>query len=80
VVPAIRLVFYVASGEAATQGVIEGQVYTTDIAATALTHLGVKLDPAWKLDGVAAGLKGHPSPAVSRPNEPAATEFIRRKN
>ncbi|MCE9553796.1 MAG: alkaline phosphatase family protein [Planctomycetes bacterium] len=80
VVPAIRLVFYIASGEAASRGVIEGQVYTADVAATALTHLGVKLDPQWKLDGVPAGLKGHPTPAVSRPNEPAATEFIKRKN
>jgi len=80
VVPAIRLVFYIASGEAAARGVIEGQVYTTDIAATALAHLGVKLDPEWKLDGVVAGLTGHPTPAISRPNEPAATEFIRRKN
>ena len=78
VVPEIRKVFYIASGDAATRGVIEGQVYTPDVAATALTHLGVKLDPQWKLDGVPAGLKGHPTPAVSRPNEPAATVLIRR--
>lgn len=79
VVPEIRRVFYIANGESAQPGEIQGQVYIVDVAATALAHLGVKLDPAWKLDGVPAGLKGFPPPAISRPNEPAATVLIRRK-
>jgi hypothetical protein len=29
-------------------------------------------------NGVVAGLKGHPTPAVSRPDEPAATVYIPR--
>ena len=79
VVPVIREVFYISNGESAERGEIKGQVYIVDVAATALAHMGVKLDPAWKLDGVPAGLKGFPAPAVSRPNEPAATVLIRRK-
>ncbi|MCE9546837.1 MAG: alkaline phosphatase family protein [Planctomycetia bacterium] len=79
VVPEIRKVFFIANGPAAEKGTIAGQVYTVDVAATALAHMGVKLDPAWKLDGVPAGLKGFPTPAVSRPNEPAATVLIRAK-
>lgn len=77
VVPEIRKVFLIVSGEAAERGTIKGQVYTVDVAATALAHMGVKLDPGWQLDGVPAGLKGFPAPAVSRPNEPAATVLIR---
>jgi len=79
VVPAIRKVFLIVSGESAKRGKIEGQAYTVDVAVTALAHMGVKIDPKWKLDGVPVGLKGHPTPAKSRPNEPAATKFIRRK-
>ncbi len=79
VVPDIRRVFLIVSGDTAMRGEIEGQTYIIDVAATALVHMGVKLDPAWNLDGIPAGLKGFPSPAVSRPNEPAATELIRVK-
>lgn len=79
VVPEIRKVFYIANGESAEPGEIKGQVYIVDVAATALAHMGVKIDPAWKLDGVPAGLKGYPPPSVSRPNEPAATVLIRRR-
>ncbi len=78
VVPEIRKIFYIASGDSTEPGEIKGQVYGVDVAATALAHLGVKLDPAWKLDGVPAGLKAFPPPAVSRPAEPAATVLIRR--
>lgn len=28
-----------------------------DVAATALTHLRIELEPQWKLDGKAVGLK-----------------------
>lgn len=79
VVPEIRKIFYIANGESTEPGEIKGQVYGVDVAATALAHMGVKLDPAWKLDGVPAGLKAFPPPAVSRPNEPAATVLIRRR-
>ena len=79
VVPAIRKVFLIVSGENAKRGEVEGQAYTVDVAATALAHMGVKIDPEWKLDGVPVGLNDFPAPAISRPNEPAATKFIPRK-
>ncbi len=56
-VPAIREVFLIVSGPAATRGKIAGPTYLVDVAATALTHLGVRLDPAWKLDGRPVGLR-----------------------
>jgi len=78
VVPDIRKVPFMVIGRKADPKAIEGQVYTVDAAATALVHLGLPLDAAWELDGVPVGLAGHPAPATSRPNEPAATVFIPR--
>lgn len=78
VVPDIRKVPFIVIGRAADPKAIDGQVYTVDAAATALVHLGLPLDAAWELDGVPVGLAGHPAPATSRPNEPAATVFIPR--
>ncbi|MBO6577231.1 MAG: alkaline phosphatase family protein [Rhodothermales bacterium] len=49
-------IFYLAAGAAANPE--EKRVPTTvDVAVTALTHLGVAIDPAWKLDGRAIGLR-----------------------
>lgn len=50
-----RTAFLIASGGAARapQG---GDVRIVDIAATALAHLGVAIDPAWDLDGRPVGL------------------------
>ena len=45
------------SGTAARQGKIQQQTYLVDLPVTALVHLGVKIDPAWKLDGQSVGLK-----------------------
>jgi len=56
-VPEICTVFLIVSGPAAQQGKIEKQTYLVDLPVTALVHLGVKIDPAWKLDGQAVGLK-----------------------
>jgi predicted AlkP superfamily pyrophosphatase or phosphodiesterase len=56
-VPEIRTVFLIVSGTAARQGKIQQQTYLVDLPVTALVHLGVKIDPAWKLDGQAVGLK-----------------------
>ena len=78
VVPEIRKVPFMVIGPRADPEAIAGQVYTVDAAATALVHLGLPLDAAWNLDGVPVGLAGHPAPAASRPNEPAATVFIPR--
>jgi predicted AlkP superfamily pyrophosphatase or phosphodiesterase len=51
-----RTIFYLASGPSAVQGTLSGTPEIVDIAVTALTHLGIEIDPAWKLDGRAVGL------------------------
>ncbi|HTN73673.1 MAG TPA: alkaline phosphatase family protein [Pirellulaceae bacterium] len=56
-VPEILNSFMVVSGDSAQRGKFEEQTYLVDPAVTVLTHLGVKIDPEWKLDGVARGLK-----------------------
>lgn len=55
--PEIRNTFLIVSGAAAQRGTIDEQTYVVDLAPTALQHLGVKLDPAWKLDGRPVGLR-----------------------
>jgi predicted AlkP superfamily pyrophosphatase or phosphodiesterase len=55
--PEILTVFLIVSGPAAERGRIRSPTYIVDVAATALTHLGVALDDAWGLDGRVEGLK-----------------------
>ena len=56
-VPEIRTTFLIVSGSDAQLGKIDEQTYVVDLSVTALTHLGVKIDPDWKLDGRPVGLK-----------------------
>ena len=55
--PEIRDVFLIISGPAVIRQRYEQPTYQVDVVATALTHLGISLDPAWKLDGKPVGLK-----------------------
>jgi len=55
--PEILHTFFLVSGPAAKRGKLEEQTYIVDLPVTALTHLGVKIDPKWKLDGKSVGLK-----------------------
>lgn len=55
--PEIRDTFLIISGPAAKPQRYEEPTYQVDVVATALTHLGIGLDPAWKLDGKPVGLK-----------------------
>jgi predicted AlkP superfamily pyrophosphatase or phosphodiesterase len=48
--------FILASGPAAAIGTPTEDTYIVDVAVTALTHLGIEIDPAWGLDGKAVGL------------------------
>lgn len=48
--------FLLVGGPAAAGGTIEGATFIVDVAVTALTHLGIPLDPAWELDGRPVGL------------------------
>ena len=54
-----RTIFYLASGPAAAKGrpAPAPAPAIVDVAVTALTHLGVSIDPAWQLDGQAVGLR-----------------------
>jgi predicted AlkP superfamily pyrophosphatase or phosphodiesterase len=55
--PEVNRSFLIVSGPSAARGNIEGPTYLVDVAPTALVHLGVPLDPLWKLDGRPVGLK-----------------------
>lgn len=50
-----RRTFLIASGAAAAP-LPQTQLKIVDVAATALTHLGISIDPAWNLDGQAVGI------------------------
>lgn len=56
-VPEIFNSFLIVSGDAAQRGEFSEQVYLVNAVPTILKFLGVKIDPAWKLDGRAVGLK-----------------------
>lgn len=54
--PEVACSWLIVSGDAAKPGVISGERGQVDLVPTALAHLGVELDPVWKLDGEAVGL------------------------
>jgi arylsulfatase A-like enzyme len=54
--PEILNSFLIVSGPSAERGKFTEQTYLVDAPVTVLTHLGVKIDPSWKLDGRAVGL------------------------
>ncbi|MEX2118734.1 MAG: sulfatase-like hydrolase/transferase [Pirellulales bacterium] len=49
--PEITNGFLIVHGGGVQPGSIRGTTYLVDVAATALSHLGVPLDSAWQLDG-----------------------------
>lgn len=55
--PEERTVFYLAGGPAAVPGTPDEPPAVVDVAVTALTHLGISIDPTWGLDGRAVGLR-----------------------
>ncbi len=52
-----RTIFFLASGPSAVRGSPDLAPNIVDVAVTALTHLGLEIDPAWNLDGRAVGLR-----------------------
>ncbi len=56
-IPEHTTIFYIANGKDVKQGEIRQKVNVTDIAVTAMRHLGVKIKKEWNLDGKVAGLK-----------------------
>ena len=55
--PVCRTIYYLASGPSAARGTLEPAPGISDVAVTALTHLGVPLQGAWGLEGRARGLR-----------------------
>ena len=54
--PLHREIFFMASGPDAARGEIFDTVNQVDIPATAMHHLGIDVDPAWRFDGRVVGL------------------------
>ena len=52
-----RTIFYLASGPSVLHEPVAVVPHLVDVAVTALTHLGIEIDPAWGLDGRAVGLR-----------------------
>jgi len=50
-------VFYLASGPSAVMGTPSAPPSTIDAPVTAMTHLGIEIDPAWGLDGEVVGIR-----------------------
>lgn len=65
-IPEIVNSFLIVSGAAASRGEIKQPTYLVDVPVTALVHLGVTIDPAWKLDGHPVGLRSSESPKPDR--------------
>ncbi|TWU08476.1 alkaline phosphatase family protein [Stieleria varia] len=55
--PEINTTFLIVSGSDAAKGPIESPTELVDLPMTALVHLGVTIDPNWKLDGKPVGLR-----------------------
>lgn len=50
-------IFYLAAGPSVTRGRIDQPPAIVDVAVTALTHLGIAVNPEWGLDGKPVGLE-----------------------
>jgi len=61
-IPEHRTIFVIVSGRSAARGTMEPAPAIVDVAATALTHLGIALDRQWHLDGKPVGLKPEKGP------------------
>ena len=55
--PVEMTTFILTSGPGAAVGAIDGETFIVDVAVTALTHLGIEIDPAWGLDGRPVGVR-----------------------
>ena len=55
--PEEMTIFILASGPATQDWPPPGPAGIVDVAATALDHLGIAIDPAWELDGMPLGTR-----------------------
>ena len=56
--PEEMTIFILASGPATATWPPPGPAFIVDVAATALDHLGIGIDPAWELDGMPLRTRG----------------------
>jgi len=63
--PEEATIFYMASGPSAVMGQPEVDPAVVDVSVTALTHLGIDIDPTWELDGNVVGIE---APSSSPPD------------
>ena len=56
-IPEHRTVFLILDGPSVEPGAILKETGVVDVAATAMAHLGLRVDPSWDWDGSAVGLK-----------------------
>ena len=52
-----RTIYYLVSGPSASRGELTDTTHIVDLPVTALAHLGIEADPAWRLDGKVVGLE-----------------------
>jgi len=52
-----RTTYFLVSGPSAAPGAITDSTFIVDVAATALAHLGIAIDPAWNFDGRPVGIR-----------------------
>lgn len=52
-----RTIYFLVSGPSVTPDAVPDATFVVDVAATALTHLGIPIDEAWNLDGQAVGIR-----------------------
>ena len=57
-----RITWHILSGPAAARGVMWPSPSIVDICATVLTHMGIRIDPAWNLDARPEGFPLGPTP------------------
>jgi arylsulfatase A-like enzyme len=55
--PEERTIYFLASGPSVRLDAVPDSTYIVDVAVTALTHLGIPIDPAWELDGRPVGIR-----------------------
>lgn len=55
--PEERTIYFLASGPSVIPSAVPDSTFVVDVAVTALTHMGVAIDPAWGLDGRAVGIR-----------------------
>lgn len=55
--PQETTIFFIAHGKTVVKGELKEQVGVVDVAVTSMAHLGLPIDPKWRLDGKVQGIR-----------------------